>query len=151
MELLNPVPADEARGWVAALATTLLGNPYDDDDFPRRVDRWARDWLPDRTWGFRDHRRWVATLATQPRTLTVPGPQGTTRDLEADALTGVTVAATHRRRGLLRTMIAESLQAAKDRGDPLTMLIAAEWPIYGRFGYAPALLDAEFVYHPRRP
>lgn len=150
MELVNPVPVDEVREWTAALATTLLGSPYD-DDFPRRVDRWARSWLPDRTWGYRDHDRWVATLATQPRTLTVPGPGGSTLDIEADALTGVTVAATHRRRGLLTSMITESLRAAKERGDALSMLIAAEWPIYGRFGYAPAVVNGEFTYHPRRP
>ena len=149
-ELVNPVPVDEARPWLAALATTLLGTPYD-DDFPRRVERWARDWLPDRVWGYRDGGRWVATLATEPRTLTVPGPGTGTADLEADALTGVTVAATHRRRGLLTDMIGRSLRAAKDRGDALSMLIAAEWPIYGRFGYAPAVTDCEWTYHPRRP
>jgi predicted acetyltransferase len=35
-------------------------------------------------------------------------------------------------------MITESLAAAHERGDPVAGLIAAEWPIYGRFGYAPA-------------
>ncbi len=150
MELLNPVPADLARDWVAALATTLLGTPYD-DDFPRRVDRWAREWLPERTWAYRDHGRLVATLATEPRTLTVPGAGAGTRDLDVDALTGVTVAATHRRRGLLRTMLTQSLQAAKDRGDALSILVAAEWPIYGRFGYAPAVTCATYAYYPRRP
>ncbi|HKC28063.1 MAG TPA: hypothetical protein VKB75_08635, partial [Jatrophihabitans sp.] len=79
---MNPVPVDEARDWLAALATTLLGTPYD-DDFPRRVDRWKRDWLPERTWGYRDQGRWVATLATQPRVLTIPGPAAATRDIEA--------------------------------------------------------------------
>jgi predicted acetyltransferase len=149
VELVNPVPVDEARDWMAALVTTLLGSPYE-DDFARRVDRWSRSWLPERTWGYRDNGRWVATLATEPRTLTVPGPDGSTLDIEADALTGVTVAATHRRRGLLTSMITESLRAARERGDALSMLIAAEWPIYGRFGYAPAVINAEFTYHPRR-
>jgi predicted acetyltransferase len=149
-ELVHPVAQEQAREWLAALATTLLGSPYD-DDFPRRVERWSRDWLPDRVWAYRDRGRIVATLATEPRTLTVPGPRGTTNDVEADALTGVTVAATHRRRGLLRTMIGQSLQAAKDRGDAVSILIAAEWPIYGRFGYAPAVDVAGYTYHPRLP
>jgi predicted acetyltransferase len=30
------------------------------------------------------------------------------------------------------------------------VLIAAEWPIYGRFGYAPATLTASHTYYPRR-
>lgn len=149
MELLNPVPVDDAHAWVAMLATALLGSPYD-DDFSRRVDRWARDWIPERTWAYRDAGRLIATLATEPRNVTVPGPGGTTRDVLADALTGVSVSATHRRRGLLRSMITQSLQAAKDRGDALSMLLAAEWPIYGRFGYAPATMNAGYVYHPAR-
>jgi predicted acetyltransferase len=150
VERVNPVPVEDARAWVAALATTLLGTPYD-DDFPRRVDRWARDWLPERTWAYRDAGRIVATLATEQRTLTVPGPAGSTRDVETDALTGVTVAATHRRQGLLTSMIGESLQLAKDRGDAFAILIAAEWPIYGRFGYAPAVFGANYSYHTKRP
>jgi predicted acetyltransferase len=104
-----------------------------------------------RTWGYRDAGRWVATLATETRTLTVPGPHGTTRDVDADALTAVSVAATHRRRGLLTNMITESLRAAKERGDSLAILVAAEWPIYGRFGYAPATFSGKYRYFPRRP
>ena len=100
MELVNPVPVEECEPWMAALVTTLLGAPWD-DDFGRHVERWRRDWLADRTWGVQDRGRWVATLATDPRTLTVPGGPGTTVDVSADALTAVTVAATHRRQGLL--------------------------------------------------
>ena len=36
MELVNPVPVDEVEPWLAALATTLLGAPWD-EDFPRYV------------------------------------------------------------------------------------------------------------------
>jgi predicted acetyltransferase len=150
MELVNPIPVEDARGWLAAVSTTLLGSPYD-DDFARRVDRWTRDWNAERSWAYREHGRFVGTLATETRTLTVPGPGGTTNDVETDALTAVSVAATHRRRGLLTSMIGRSLQAAKERGDALAILVAAEWPIYGRFGYAPAVFDAGYTYYPRRP
>jgi predicted acetyltransferase len=92
----------------------------------------------------------VATLRTVPRTITVPGADGTTELLSADALTNVTVAATHRRQGLLSRMLGASLAAARDRGDPVSILIAAEWPIYGRFGYAPAVLGTNFALYPRR-
>lgn len=149
MEVVNPIPVDEVDPWLAALSTTLLGSPFD-EDFPRRVDRWRRDWLAARTWGVRDRGRWVATLATDPRIITVPGYAGDTVDLAADALTAVTVAATHRRRGLLREMITQSLQAAVDRGDAVGILIAAEWPIYGRYGYAPATRNADYTFFPRR-
>jgi predicted acetyltransferase len=93
----------------------------------------------------------VATLQTLARTLTVPGLDGATEIVAADALTSVTVAATHRRRGLLTQMIGRSLAAARERGDPVSVLIAAEWPIYGRFGYAPATELTRRVLHRERP
>jgi predicted acetyltransferase len=42
-------------------------------------------------------------------------------------------------------MLSSSLRAAKDRGEPLSILIAAEWPIYGRFGYAPASFGSNYT------
>ena len=70
--------------------------------------------------------------------------------LGADAVTSVTVAATHRRRGLMSAMIGDSLRAARERGDAVSVLIAAEWPIYGRFGFAPAAFGADWAFHIRR-
>jgi predicted acetyltransferase len=149
-ELVHPVPVEEVEPWLSNLSTALLGDPHD-DDFPRRVKRWRSDWIPSRTWGARAAGRWVATLATDPRTMTVPGPDGTTNELAVDALTGVSVNATHRRRGLLTAMLTQSLAAAKERGDAVSILVAAEWPIYGRFGYAPASNDAVYSYFSRHP
>jgi predicted acetyltransferase len=142
VDVVHPVPVEAAESWVRAYVTTLLGDPYS-DEFAKVLPRWTRDWRADRTWGAVDRGRWVATLVTDPRTLTVPGAGVSTNDIEADALTAVTVAATHRRRGLLRAMLTQSLQAAKDRGDAVSILVAAEWPIYGRFGYAPATVLTE--------
>lgn len=143
-ELVHPVPADEIPDWMRSMAAGFLGDP-DDAQLPRRVEALRRVWEPGRAWGARDRGRWVATLRSETRALTVPGNDGATRDLEVDALTNVTVSATHRRRGLMRAMLDQSLQAAWGRGDPLSILIAAEWPIYGRFGYAPAVLSADYV------
>lgn len=150
VEVLNGVPSDEAAGWLTNVSTSLLGDPRS-ANFERRVHNWLPRWDAERTWGARADGRWVGTLATRTRTVTVPGPSATTRDLVADAVTAVTVAATHRRRGLLTSMIGESLAAARERGDAVSMLIAAEWPIYGRFGFAPATRDARYTYFPREP
>jgi predicted acetyltransferase len=147
--MVHPVPVENARDFLAAVVTTLLGDPYG-DDFDKRLSRWQREW-PEHIWGYRDDGRWVATLATEPRILTVPGPGVGTRDLGVDSVTVVTVAATHRRRGLLTSMMADSLRVAKENGHAASILNAAEWPIYGRFGYAPAVLDSGYIYHPRRP
>lgn len=149
-QIVNPIPVDEVPGWLANLSTTFLQDATG-ESHQRRVAARSRDWIPDRAWGAQADGRWVATLASQPRVLTVPGPNGTTRDLDVDALTNVTVNATHRRRGLLTAMLGRSLEAARDRGDALSMLVAAEWPIYGRFGYACAAQGANYTYFMRPP
>jgi predicted acetyltransferase len=148
MEVRNPIPADEVEGWTAAMVTTHLGSTSD-EVFPERVERTRRSWDPERAWGVIDHGRWVATLSSEPRAMTVPGFDGAVGDIDTDAVTRVAVAATHRRRGLLRTMLTDSLRAAADRGDPVSILISAEWPIYGRYGYAQATRFASYDYHPR--
>jgi predicted acetyltransferase len=148
--IVNPVDVAEVPAWLRGLVGTFL----DDPNGPAR-DRWTdvatRTWTPERTWGARDRGRWVATLRTDTRTLTVPGLGGMTRDLAVDAVTAVTVSATHRRRGLMSQMLDGSMRAARARGDAVSILIAAEWPIYGRFGYAPATWSADYVLHRSRP
>jgi predicted acetyltransferase len=149
IEIVHPLPVEQARPWAATMATTFLEDTQG-DNFDRYVESWRRDWVADRIWGARAQGRWIATLATNARAITVPGPRGTTRDLVVDALTAVTVNATHRRRGLLTRMLSESLREARERNDPFSILVAAEWPIYGRFGYAPATNMATYTYLPRR-
>jgi predicted acetyltransferase len=144
VELINPVLPEEIDGWARTMSTTFLQDPRGPES-ERRVGLLARRWEPTRAWGARTDGRWVATLRTEARRLTVPGVGGDTGELEVDALTNVTVAATHRRRGLLRWMLEDSLRAARERGDALSILIAAEWPIYGRFGYAPGTVAADYV------
>lgn len=149
LEIVNPVDFAELPGWLRVLRRGLLADPYSEPE--RRAAQWRGMWEPARTWGARDRGTWVATLRTEERSLAVPGRDADTRSVEFDALTCVSVSATHRRRGLLSRMLGESLAAAKARGDALSGLVAAEWPIYGRFGYAPATMSATYRYHPRRP
>lgn len=149
VEIVNPVPADDMLGWFRVVRRALLHDTY--DRLEERVERRLKHLDLTRCWGARDDGTWVGTLATQERHLTVPGLGAATNDLTVDALTLVGVAGTHRRRGLLTRMLGASLQAAADRGDALSVLIAAEWPIYGRFGYAPATDSARYRYRTRRP
>jgi predicted acetyltransferase len=145
VQIVNPVPAIEIAPWLASMATTFLSDPAEVS-----ADAMARagSWQPDRAWGAWAAGRWVATLRTTPRLITAPGSGA---ELATDALTNVTVAATHRRQGLLSRMLDQSLTAAKDRGDAVSALIAAEWPIYGRFGYAPASDAARYTVRTRLP
>lgn len=148
-EIVHPLAAAELPGWVATMATTFL-----EERQSERTKKWVRNlersWKPERAWGVRDRGAWVATLRTEQRTLAVPGHDGATELLTVDALTSVTVAGTHRRRGLLTGMLGDSLREACDRGDAASILIAAEWPIYGRFGYAPAAFTAYRTLHRAR-
>ena len=141
---------DEVPAWARSLATSFLEDPGSSE-----TDRWIsvteRLWDPPRAWGARDHGRWVGALRTELRSLTVPGAEDGTRLLDVDAVTNVTVAASHRRRGLMSGMVERSLQAARERGDAISALIAAEYPIYGRFGYAPATLTAGYTLWRERP
>jgi predicted acetyltransferase len=88
----------------------------------------------ERTWAAFDGDRPVATLRSFPAEMTVPGGAA----LRTAAVTAVATSSTHRRRGLASRLVAADLAAAAERGEQASVLIAAEWPIYGRFGYGPA-------------
>ncbi|MEP6853099.1 MAG: GNAT family N-acetyltransferase [bacterium] len=147
---VRSVEAEEIEAWDRAKAVTFQGDPREVTG--PRVELRRRAWDPARAWGAFAGSAVVGTLRTLPRRFTVPGPDDATVDLaQVDALTAVTVSATHRRRGLLRRMLTESLTAAAERGDPMSILIAAEWNIYGRFGYAPASAWSNWTLDRRRP
>jgi predicted acetyltransferase len=76
----------------------------------------------------------VGTYRSWDTHVTAPGGAA----VPADAVSSVAVLPTHRRRGLLRRMISEDLELARERGVPVAVLIAAEAPIYGRYGFGPA-------------
>lgn len=52
---------------------------------------------------------------------------------------------THRRRGILTRMAAAEHAAARQRGEAVSMLYASEYPIYGRFGYGPAVSETTWT------
>jgi predicted acetyltransferase len=83
----------------------------------------------------------AGTLHSFPTELSLPG--GTS--LTADAVSSVSVLPTHRRRGLLTRMLCADLQAARARGEAASILVAAEYPIYGRFGFGPATERADYA------
>ena len=149
-EIVHPVPVEESEAWISAMDLTFLADPSP-EAHPGSTDFFRRVWEPQRHWGARSRGRWVATLATRETTFTVPGMNGDTQEVPADALTKVTVAATHRRRGLLTAMLDGALAEGRERGDAVGILFAAEWPIYGRFGYAPATSSANYSVDLRRP
>ncbi|MEV7523216.1 GNAT family N-acetyltransferase [Streptomyces sp. NPDC091371] len=87
-----------------------------------------------------DSGRCVASFRSFAQQLTVPGGAS----VPASAVSNVVVLPTHRRQGLLSRMMAGELAAAKARGDVLSTLISAEYPIYGRYGYGHATSVSEW-------
>ncbi|MGY1718333.1 GNAT family N-acetyltransferase [Blastococcus sp. SYSU DS0552] len=94
----------------------------------------------DRSLALWEGDRVVATAGIYSRTLAVPGAL-----VPCAGVTWVTVAPTHRRRGLLTAIIRRQLtELHEQQREPVAALWAAEYPIYGRFGYAPATVEARF-------
>jgi predicted acetyltransferase len=67
--------------------------------------------------------------------LAVPGGA----DVAAAGVTAVGVVSHHRRQGHLTRLMETQLHNMADRGTAVGLLVAADWPIYGRFGYGPAI------------
>ena len=85
----------------------------------------------DRSIGVWDDGRCVGTAGAFSFRLTVPGGAS----VPAAGVTMVSVAATHRRRGVLTSMMRRQLDDVRSWGEPLAVLTASEPVIYGRFGY----------------
>ncbi|MFF8596771.1 GNAT family N-acetyltransferase [Streptomyces sp. NPDC015220] len=128
---VRPITEAEIPDWSRALNTGFLRPPTVPD--VEAADR-SSYIVPARTLGAFDAGRCVATFRSFEQELTAVGGAV----VPADAVTNVSVTATHRRRGLLTRMMAQDLAAARERGDVVATLIAAEYPIYGRYGFGPA-------------
>ncbi|WP_371665545.1 GNAT family N-acetyltransferase [Streptomyces sp. NBC_01108] len=134
---VRTITAAEFPDWLRAKHTGFLHPPTGTEEESERR-------LPytdlARTQGAFDGGRCVATFRSFAQELTVVGGAV----VPADAISNVTVSPTHRRRGLLSRMMATDLAAAKERGDVVATLIAAEYPIYGRYGFGPATWTTEW-------
>jgi predicted acetyltransferase len=88
----------------------------------------------DRSLALWDGDRVVATAGLYSRELTVPG-----RVVPCAGVTWVSVAPSHRRRGVLTALMRRQLdELHEQQREPVAALWASESSIYGRFGYAPA-------------
>ncbi|WP_430382560.1 GNAT family N-acetyltransferase [Streptomyces sp. P10-4] len=105
----------------------------------RELDRSLTEF--DRSLAVWDGDTLVGTSGAFSFRMTVPGGAV----VPTAGVTMVSVAATHRRRGVLTSMMRRLLEDARAKGEPLAALFASEPAIYGRFGYGAATLqlDAE--------
>ncbi len=82
----------------------------------------------------------IATSNSWIGPLVLPGG----RDIDGWAISGVTTAQTHRRRGIQRQVMEAELRTAHRAGVPIAMLTVSESSIYGRYGFGVAALAAEY-------
>ncbi|MEV7609424.1 GNAT family N-acetyltransferase [Microbacterium sp. NPDC089320] len=87
----------------------------------------------------------VATIDSWVTPLTLPGGE-----IPMWAISGVTVSATHRRRGIARALLEGELRAAAAAGVPIAGLTVSEATIYGRYGFGSAVHMSRFAVDTRR-
>ncbi|CAM3587742.1 GNAT family N-acetyltransferase [Occultella aeris] len=87
----------------------------------------------------------VATTDSWVTPLSVPGGE-----LDMWAISGVTVAGTHRGRGIARAMLEGELRAAADAGLAIAGLTVTETTLYGRYGFGAAVPMSTWTIDTRR-
>ena len=104
------------------------------------AEEWRGNFEFDRSLAAFDGERIVGTGGAYSMELTLPG----LTLVSVGGLTAIGVLPTHRRRGILRSMIERHLRDCESRGEPLSVLTASEAVIYGRFGYGAATWSSQF-------
>lgn len=100
------------------------------------AERWLRNFELERMLAAVDDGAIVGGAGALVLRMTVPGGD----QLATAGVTLVGVLPTHRRRGILRSMMRMQLDDIHERGEPLAALWASEETIYGRYGYGLATL-----------
>ncbi|HXG26125.1 MAG TPA: GNAT family N-acetyltransferase [Candidatus Binatia bacterium] len=136
--VIRPVRDDELVAWFSAFSTAFYIWASD----PQASAAARREHLDlQRTIGAFEGDTIVGTFRSFPTKLTLPG----NARLDVGAVSAVSVRPTHRRRGTLSRMIAYDVDRAVAAGEAASILIASEWPIYGRFGFGPATWQATWT------
>jgi predicted acetyltransferase len=102
-------------------------NPPPTEEF---LERWVKMLPHERMHAAFEDGQIVGGAGAFPFELSVPGGS-----LPCAGVTAVGVHPTHRRRGVLRSMMDAQLRDVHERGEPIAALWASEETIYGRFGY----------------
>jgi predicted acetyltransferase len=134
---IRPVSPEEFDAFHAVDMHAFHGSPLSDEDRRQVVARLEFD----RSLAAFDGATPVGTAAAYSFQMTVPGFQ----TLPAAGVTWVSVLPSHRRRGVLRSLMRRQLTDVRDRGEPLAVLWASESVIYSRYGYGRAMWHADFT------
>ena len=134
---IRTIAPDEIDAFVRAFRAVFGGAP-DAQDLARARLRLECD----RSFVAVDGRdELVATAGAHSFAMRLPGGS----QLGCAGVTLVSVRADQRRRGVLTRLMDRLLQQARERGDAVAALWASETPIYGRFGFGPAIPTVEIT------
>ncbi|MEU5982074.1 GNAT family N-acetyltransferase [Streptomyces sp. NPDC047434] len=124
LRVLDPAEWDD---WYAMLELAFGGVP----EAAEERELWRELTECERSLGVWDGGRCVGSAGAFRFRMSVPGGA----IVPTAGVTMVGVAATHRRRGVLTSMMRRQLDDVRAWGEPLAVLTASEPEIYGRFGY----------------
>ena len=134
---IRPIEEDELDAFLNVDEHAFNTSPWSDDDRRVGIDRFEFD----RTLAAFDDTTPVGVTMCYSFRLSVPGQEV----LPAAGVTFVAVLPTHRRRGVLSSLMRRQLADVRDRGEPLAILWASEAVIYGRYGYGRASWHLDFT------
>ncbi|MET9605343.1 GNAT family N-acetyltransferase [Streptomyces sp. NPDC006512] len=123
--------SDEWDVWYDHLELAFGGVP----ETPEERDLYRSLTEPRRSLGVWDGATCVGSAGAFSFRLSVPGGAV----VPAAGVTMVGVAPTHRRRGVLTSLMRRQLDDVRAGGEPIAVLTASEPEIYGRFGYGTAV------------
>ena len=115
-----------------------IGQYFGAEPDEERTDEWLEVVPLDRMHAARESGSIVGGAAASPFAMSVPGGE-----VACAAIMVVGVHPTHRRRGVLTSMMRAQLDDVRERGEPIAALWASEERIYPRYGYGLASLTGE--------
>jgi predicted acetyltransferase len=127
---VRPIGPDEFDRFELVDQHAFHGGPLSQDVRRRVLERFEYD----RSLAAFDGDTPVGVTVIYSFQLTVPGQEV----LPAAGVTWVSVLPTHRRRGVLSSIMGRQLDDIRERGEPIAVLWASEAGIYSRYGYGRA-------------
>jgi predicted acetyltransferase len=139
---IRPVTEDEYAGFRAVSEHAFATGPMTEAELRRRLPTFE----PDRSLAAFDPALGtgadpVGSAGAYTFQLSVPGGQ-----VPAAGVSHVAVLPTHRRRGILRSLMRRQVTDIAARGEPIAALWASEAVLYGRYGYGRATTTATFSF-----
>jgi predicted acetyltransferase len=134
---IRPIEESELDGFLTVDEHAFHGSPLSDGDRRLVLERFEFD----RSLAAFDGTAQVGVTMCHSFQLSVPGGDV----LPAAGVTFVAVLPTHRRRGVLNSLMRQQLADINERGEPLAVLWASESVIYSRYGYGRASWSFNFT------